>query len=487
MDFLNNIQPRETALKVLYEINEKGAYSNIALNKFLKSSGHTEKDNAFITEIVYGTVKWKSAIDLVIEKYSKIKLKKLSPYILNILRMGVYQILYMDKVPDSAACNESVKLARKYGHEASSRYVNAVLRSVARENEAVGNGATKNETIVNKAELKDLSHLINYPDKVKQPAAYLSARYSHPEWMAERWISRFGIEFTESLLEANSKNPDFTLRVNLLKASREELAESLRNRGYVVENGKYLPYALVVKNPSSIMMIDEYKEGLFNIQDESSMLASQILNPQPGWFVIDVCAAPGGKTAHIAQLMNNTGKVIAGDIHEHKIALIQQTAKRLGASIVETMLHDAAVYNENLGEKADAVLVDAPCTGYGIIRRKPDIKWTSSPGEIAEITKLQARILDNASKYVKPGGVIVYSTCTIEKEENEMMVENFVASHPDFYLEDISSFLPEGLKKPEAKNGYIQIYPNVDNIDGFFISRMRRRQRCETWDKTHLP
>ncbi len=444
--------PRETALKVLYEINKSGAYSNIALNKYLEGGELSNLDKAFITELVYGTLKWRLSIDYIIDQFSSVKIKKLSPWILNILRLGVYQLVYMSKIPESAACNESVNLAKRYGHSASSRYVNAVLRNVARSRDKIG-----------------------YPDKTSDLVAYLSIKYSHPDWMVKKWLERFGESFTEGLLRSNNDTAPLTVRVNTLKTSREELENSLRNEGFESVTAKYVDSALTINNPSSLARMEAFAKGLFQVQDESSMLVGKVLDPKPGEFVVDVCSAPGGKSTHIAELMENRGQVVARDIHEHKIKLINEAVQRLGIDIIKTEIFDASQQDKNLLGKADRVLVDAPCTGLGIIRRKPDIKWTRNTNDLNEIVKLQEKILSISSGYVKPGGVLVYSTCTIEPQENEELVKKFLKDNGDYYLEDISELIPDGLTKDTAKDGYIQLYPNIDGIDGFFISRMRRR------------
>lgn len=447
-------KPRETALKILYDINEKGAYSNISLNKYLNNPELESIDRAFITDIVYGTLKWKYTIDYLIEKFSSIKIKKLSPWILNILRMGIYQLNYTDRIPVSAACNESVKLAVKYGHTASSKYVNAVLRNIARSKDN-----------------------LPYPDRSKDTAYYLSIRYSHPVWMVKDWLERFGEEFTEGLLKSNNDVAPFTVRVNDLKISKQELLDILEKDGFEVENGKYLDEALIISNPSAVQKMEAFAKGYFQVQDESSILVGKVLDPKPGETILDVCSAPGGKSTHIAQIMKNRGTVISRDIHEHKIKLIEQAKERLGLEIIKTEVYDAAVTDNKLEGKIDRVLVDAPCTGFGIIRRKPDIKWTRNLEDKAEIVALQEKILSTASKYVKNGGVLVYSTCTIEPEENEKAVEKFIGENKDFYLEDIANLLPDTLRKESCGRGYIQLYPNIDGIDGFFIARMRRRSK----------
>lgn len=444
--------PRETALKILYDINEKGAYSNIALNKYLEASRFRETDRAFVTEIVYGTVKWRLTIDWVIGQFSNIKLKKISPWILNILRMGTYQLLYMDKVPESAACNESARLSKKYGHQASTGFVNAVLRNIAR----------------NRGDIRQ-------PDKKSEPVKFMSIVYSHPEWMVERFLALFGPEFTESLLESNNAIPEFTIRTNTLKTTREKLVEVLARESIEAVPGGFSSEALIIKNPSSISRLDAFKEGLFQVQDESSMLVARALDPKPGELVLDVCSAPGGKATHIAQLMENKGTVLARDIHEHKIKLIEQSASRLGIDIIKTSINDALIPDTELENKADRVLLDAPCTGLGIIRRKPDIKWTSESSDTKEIANLQRKMIIAAGKSVKPGGVLVYSTCTILPEENTEIVKEFLDTNTDFEMDDLSKVVPEVLKSKMIEKGMLQLYSNRDGADGFFIARLKKR------------
>lgn len=443
--------PRELALKILYDINEKGAYSNISLNKHLESMELRPLDKSFITELVYGTLKWRLSIDWVIEQFSSIKIKKISPWILNILRLGVYQLIHTDKIPPSAACNESVNLSKKFGHAASSRYVNGVLRNIARNKDK-----------------------IQFPDKHKELIKYLSVTYSHPEWMAEEWVNRFGKEFAEALLSSNNEIPALTVRANTLRISAAELSKKLVEEGVKAEPGKYDEEALVIENSSSISRLEAFKKGYFQVQDESSMLVAKILEPKAGELIMDVCSAPGGKATHIAQLMNNEGTVIARDVHEHKIRIIDEAARRLGLDIIKAGIFDASELDNKFLEKADRVLVDAPCTGFGIIRRKPDIKWGRNLSDKTEIVRLQKKILETCSKYVKPGGTLVYSTCTIEQEENLEVVEEFLKSNPEFKRVDIGALLPEKLRKPSAKDGHIQLYPNVDGIDGFFIARLEK-------------
>jgi 16S rRNA (cytosine967-C5)-methyltransferase len=401
--------PRDIALKILYDINEKDAYSNIALNKYLEGNTLKDIDRAFITEIVYGTVKWRLKIDWVIRSFSSVRLKKISPWILNILRLGVYQLLFTTKVPESAACNESVNLAKKYGHQASTGFVNALMRNIAKSKDSIA-----------------------YPDKNGDKVQYLSVKYSHPEWMVSRFMNLFGEEFTESLLNTNNGIPQFTVRVNTLKTSRDRLIESLAAQDIEAYPGKYSKDSLIIKNPSSVTRLEAFKNGSFQVQDESSMLVAQVLDPQPEEFIVDACSAPGGKATHIAQLMGNKGIVLARDIHEHKIKLIDDAARRLGTSIVNTEIFDASTPDYSYEGRADRVLLDAPCSGLGIIRKKPDIKWAKDIDDEKGITELQLKLINNVSKLVKPGGVLVYSTCTIIPEENQDIIRNFIKTNVDF-------------------------------------------------------
>lgn len=447
-----NLDPaREAALKILYEINEKGAYSNIALNKYFSSEELRKIDRAFVTELVYGTIKWKLTIDRVIAAYSNIRMEKLSPWILNILRLGAYQILKMTKVPDSAACNESVNLAGRYGHKASAGFVNAVLRNIAK------NGAQ-----------------VAIPSKEKDLTGYLSVSYSYPKWLTEKYVGLFGSEFAESLMDAGNAVPELTLRTNTLRITPEELIEELKKEGLEATVGKYVREAVVLKSTAAVAKLKAFHDGLFQVQDESSMLPVTILAPQPGETVLDACSAPGGKATHMAQLMQNRGTIVARDVYEHKLKLIDSAADRLGISIVKSELHDATIPDKSNERAFDRVLLDAPCTGLGIIRRKPDIKWARETKGIESITKWQKTLIQTVSAALKPGGVLVYSTCTLLPEENEEIVRTFLKNNQDFVEDDIAPFLPKALAV-HARGGTLQLYPNRDGIDGFFMARLRRK------------
>lgn len=443
---------REAAIVVINKVLRENAYSNIALKQILEQSSLSRVDKALVTEIVNGTLKNLIKIDYIADQFIKMNKNKLNKHIEDIIRTGIYQIMYLDRIPDSAACNEGSNLARRYSNEGAVKFVNGVLRNISRSKDNM-----------------------QYPDKAKQPLQFLSVVYSHPEWIVEKWLGEYGFKFTEQLLDANNQVPHFTIRTNRLKTDRESLSKILEQEGIEYSDGLYNKEALYIKGTSAIESRESFQQGLYQIQDESSMLAGHALNPQPGDFIIDICSAPGGKTTHAAELMNNKGKIIARDIHEHKLDLIQQSCKRLGINIVETELFNAKELDRKLVGKADKVILDAPCSGLGVLRRKPDLKWKKTPDNFDELSKLQQQILSKAAEYVKSKGVLLYSTCTINKSENIKVVEAFLKSREDFYLEDLSQLLPDNLESETKTKGYVEIFPNIHGIDGFFIARLRRR------------
>jgi len=443
---------REEALKIIYKINEKNAYSGITVNEYIKRFKPDYRDRMFISELVYGSVRWKKRIDHVIKSFSRVRIKKISPWIMNILRLGIYQILFMDSVPESASCNESVKLAKKYGHNASSGYVNAILRNVAR----------------------NISN-IEYPDRENSPVEYFSIIYSHPEWLVKRYLKLYGNDFTERLLCANNENPPFTIRANILKATPDKLLELLKKSGFNCKSGSYVKDAIVVDNPAGIFESDIYRGGFFQVQDESSMIAVKMLDPKPGEYIIDVCAAPGGKSAYAAGLMKNQGRIMAWDIHSQRLQLINNTVKRLGIDIVEIMQRDAVeIDRKNIG-KADRVIVDAPCSGLGTIRRRPDIKWSRREEDIVKLAKIQYDILVSSSKYVRNGGIIVYSTCTTEPEENEMIIKRFLENNKEFAICDLKDNTEQVLANT-LKKGYIGLFPHIHGTDGFYAAKLYKKE-----------
>jgi len=452
---LNKKSARSMALEVLYAVDREGAFSNIALNRVLEKYQPEKIDRGFITELVYGTLRTINTLDWVLGRFLKKPLPDLPPWIRNILRMGVYQILYMEKVPDSAACNESANLAWNYGHAGTVKLVNGVLRNVARSRDQLA-----------------------FPDPAEDPVKSIAVRYSHPEWLIARWMGEFGAEEAENICRANNEIPPNAIRTNTLKTSRDRLQELLTGEGVHSSPGRFAPETLIIDGFKSVGSIAAHRSGLFMVQDESSTLVGHALSPEPGSFVIDACSAPGGKSTHLAQLMQNRGRIVSADVHPHKMDLIRENAARLGVDIIEPVVYDAAELHREYSGKADFILVDAPCSGLGVLRRRPEIRWRKDPAQIMELQRLQLAILDSAARCVKPGGVLVYSTCTVTHEENIDVINGFLNKHHDFSTEGLAGYLPGTLSELPGTDtlykGFVQFLPHVHGTDGFFIARMRK-------------
>ncbi len=423
---------RYSAVKAVHEVFANGAYSNVVLAQILRQEKLNDLDRRFCTELVYGTIKAGASLDWKISKYVSRPLEKVDAKVLAILRVGMYQIFFLDRVPNSAAVNESVELAKKFAGVGASKFVNGVLRSAVRE-----------------------------PDKSNFPQGddveSIALRNFHPAWLVQLFVEEFGLDAAKKICAANNLDPPLCLRVNFLRTTREEIFAELEKIGAQVEKSQLAPEGIICRSHGALDKFKPLKVGLCQVQDESSMIAARLLEPQENNFVIDCCAAPGGKTTHIAELMKNRGRIIAADIFETKLEHICQNSKRLGVKIIEPLLIDAREIGEKFFNQADRVLVDAPCSGLGVIRRKADIRWKKNPEELAELPKLQAEILAGAAKTLKRGGILVYSTCTILKSENENVVENFLAANKNFKL-------------VEKKN----LLPHVDGTDGFFAAKMIR-------------
>jgi 16S rRNA (cytosine967-C5)-methyltransferase len=444
---------REAALRALRDVDVREAYANLALDAHLTKSKLEGRDRALATEITYGVTRRRGTVDWAIGQVATRPLEQIDPWIRNILRAAVYQILYMERIPHSAAVDEAVNLARQYGHEGVAKFVNGVLRNLLRK-----------------------LPTLPWPDPAKDPVGALAVQYSHPEWLVESWTERFGTEDAKQLMESSNRVPPLTIRVNRLKATRDEVIAALEAEGVKAEPTPHSPDGLIIHELTSASHLDRLKPmkaGLFTVQDESSMLVGPVVAPKPGDTVIDVAAAPGGKTTHMAEIMQNQGKIIAMDIHPHKVDLVEQNAKRLGATIIEGVAMDAREASKRLANQADAVLCDVPCSGLGTLARRPDARWRKAPEDVEGLVPIQQAILESAAQCVKPGGTLVYSTCTIEPRENQEMVEAFVADHPDFTFDDITKYLPPSLAA-DAHGGYIQLLPHIHGTDGFFICRMTR-------------
>ena len=441
---------RETALKILYKIEKEGAYSNIALDEEIRNNRKklSEKDIGLISEIVYGTITWKLTLDEIIKKYSKIRLKKISLWILNILRIGIYQIIFLDKIPKSAAVNESVNLAKRYGHNASSNFVNAILRKVE------------------KSDYEDFFEIENDIERISKTT-------SMPEWIIEELLKEKTLEEVNEICINSNKRPKVCIRVNRLKTNKEELKKVLENK-QINSNYGIIDGFLILEKAKNLENLEEFKNGEFTIQDEAAGLIPLILNPQENEIVLDACSSPGGKTTYMAEMMGNKGKIEAWDIHEHRTKLVEKTAERLGITIVETNVKDATIYDEKYKNKFDKILLDVPCLGIGVLKRKPDIKWQRKKEDIQEISKIQKDILQNCSKYLKKGGELVYSTCSILKEENEKIIEDFLAKNNNFEIVKIDKLEQNFFKRFLKHSCYIQVYQN-EKTDGFFICKIRKK------------
>ncbi|AXF55435.1 16S rRNA (cytosine(967)-C(5))-methyltransferase RsmB [Salicibibacter kimchii] len=439
-------QPRMRAAKILDRVFFERAYSHMALNEAFRKHPLEEVDARFITEVVYGTIKRLNTIDDVLGRVMKNPLRKTDRRVKTILRMSVYQLLFMDRVPERAAIHEGVELAKAWGRGGLKGFVNGVLRNVARQG------------------------LPDYPS-ITDPVKSIALSTSHPEWLVRKWVHAYGETETLAMCEANVKRAYTTLRVNRLQTDRSALQANLETDGVKTTPGTLASDSLIVTEGQA-MHSERFEKGAFSFQDESSMLVTYALDPQPRMHVLDACAAPGGKAAHIAERMEDDGEVLANDIHAHKEALIAEQAERLGLESITTQTGDAVELAANVEAEAyDRVLVDAPCSGLGVLRAKPDIKWQTDPKEIETLRALQLNILEAAAQALKPGGILVYSTCTVMPEENEDVIAAFLKNNASFDLDDT---LDErlGLK---TERGQRLIFPQQYDSDGFFIAAMKKR------------
>ena len=435
---------RSVAVEALAAV-DRGAYSEIYLASSIKKAGLDRRDAALCTAICGGVLRNRAYLDFRIAACSSVKLKKIAPRVLQILRAAAFQILYLDRVPDSAAVNAAVEQTRRTGMAKSSGFVNAVLRRLSRE--------------------KDAPPEIDRSDERR----YLSIRYSHPEWLVRYFLSRIGQAQTEALLEIDNTPAPIVARVNTLRADREKVIQALAAQDVEALAHPLLPDALILSRTGSIDELDAYQNGLFSVQDTASQLCALALDAKTGETILDVCAAPGGKSFAIASLMENRGKIVACDLHAQRAILIAQGADRLGIPILEAKQADGTVFNPEWEGKFDRVLVDAPCSGIGVIRRKSEIRYKEETS-LEALPALQSAILANASRYVKPGGVLVYSTCTLMERENEAVFRDFLKKNGDFSPFD---FTLDGLGASE--NGCLTLWPQKTGTDGFFVSKMRRK------------
>lgn len=430
---------REAAFLSLGKCTPGGKYSNLEVDSAIKKYGFTGSDRAFFTALVYGTIEKRITLDYVISRFSSKPPEKLEPKVLDILRLGAYQILFLDRVPDSAACNESVELAKYHTHKGTSGFVNGVLRSISRGKNA-----------------------IEYPEKGN--AGYLSVKYACPEWLCTMWERDYGYEKCESILSGLNRNPRITLRVNTLKTDRESLKKRLSDDGIGCTGTVLSENGLVLDEYTPIGDVTALADGLCFVQDEASQLCTAAVDAHPGDTVIDACCCPGGKSFGIAMSMGNKGRIFSLDLHESKLSLIEKGAERLGIGIISVAVQNGAKIREEFIGKADRVLCDVPCSGLGVIAKKPDLRH-KSPEELERLPEIQYAILDTASRYVKPGGKLIYSTCTVNKRENEENRERFLREHPEY--SGCAEAMPFGKSE-------VTLFPDEHGTDGFYIAAFRK-------------
>ncbi len=450
--------PRKTALFVLNSLNKR----RFTLDRILEDVQNKElflsrRDQALFYALVYGVLRWRGRLDWIISHFSKIRLKKIDPVVLNILRLGLFQIIYLNRIPVSAAVNTSVEITKSFASSRAAGFVNALLRNVAGEYEK-----------------------IPFPDPDKNPAHSLAVRKSFPEWLIKRWVNQFGIEETEALCDAINIIPPITVRTNSLRTTRDDLTKRLADDVQQIENTTYSPDGIrFIKPDRSIPEIKAFKDGCFQVQDEAAQLVTCLLNPLPGDTVLDACAGLGGKTGHIAQMMKNTGRLLAMDNQDNKLQRLESEMKRLGISIVTTCNYDLTIpFDRQFSYKGfsgfDRILLDAPCSGLGVLRRNPDAKWLISNNKFNNYKTRQINFLDNLAHLVKPSGTLVYAVCSTEPEENEEVVKGFLNMHSEFVVNNKLEGLPKNVYSLVNKNQYLKTYPHINNMDGFFAVCFKR-------------
>jgi len=437
-------KPRERALTIL-QSTERGGFADPLLDEARRE--FNARDSAFILEMVYGVLRNRSLLDWTLDRFSEKPIAKTDAGTRNILRVALYQMLFLDRVPVSAAVNTAADLAKTHGKKPG--YVNGLLRSVERNRTALPLPAEDN------------------------PLSRLSIIHSHPAWLVRRWMERFGMQRAEEFLRRNNRPAPLIIRTNTLKGSRDELVSLLETQGASIRATACSPAGIEILSSPGIAALPAYRDGWFLVQDEAAQIVSFLLSPAPGETVLDACAAPGGKATHLAELMKNEGRVIALESDKKRGARISENSSRLGLSIVKPMTGDAAAYREGTYDK---ILIDAPCSGLGVLRRHPDGRWTKTEASIRERSGLQKKILKNSSKLLKPGGVLVYATCTTEPEENESVVNTFVASSGgEFRIDDPRPHLPDAAASLVGTDEFFRTFPDAPSMDGFFGARMIRR------------
>ncbi|RLL45524.1 16S rRNA (cytosine(967)-C(5))-methyltransferase RsmB [Oceanobacillus piezotolerans] len=441
---------RNTILDVLIRIEKDQGFSHLLVDHEIKSSGLSPKDVNLLTEVVYGTMQRKITLDYYISHFVSSK-KKLDLWVKMLLRMSIYQMVYLDKVPDHAIIHESVEIAKQRGHKGISGFINGVLRSVQRDG---------------------VPNFDNIKDEVKR----LSIETSHPEWLVSRWVKEYGVSTTKEMCQANLMKKPQSIRIQPLRITREEAMERLQNQGFEVTASPFSPQGIIVEK-GNILSTDLFRDGLVSIQDQSSMLVGEMLDAHPQMVVLDACSAPGGKATHIAEKMENQGVLYAYDLHKKKANLITKKANQLGLSIIQANQSDARKLQEqHEKESFDRILIDAPCSGLGVIRGKPEIKYNKNEEDVKRLSEIQLDILTHVAPLLKRDGLLIYSTCTVDVEENEQVVKEFLSNHPDFQVDPgFFEELPNAVQNASGITTFgLQLFPQSYNTDGFFLTRLRK-------------
>jgi 16S rRNA (cytosine967-C5)-methyltransferase len=440
---------RQLALRVLRRVETTADFADQLITGLAATQGLTPQGRAFLRELTYGVLRWRNRLDWMLQQCSDRPLESLSPAVRNLLRLGAYQLAFMDHLPPYAAVSETVQVAKQVGHAGVVAYVNAVLRAMERQRGAM-----------------------SFPEASTDLLAYLTITQSHPHWMVERWLVDYGPQRTMAMCQANNVRPPLTVRVNRRRATRERLMDSLSADGCEAEPCSFAPDGVCIRSHVTLDQLQSYRDGWFTVQDEAAILCGYLLAPQPGERVLDACAAPGGKATHSAELMADDGSIVCLDRHLHRLNLVTQNAQRLGLQCLRSVGGKAE--RITFKSRFDRILVDAPCSGLGVLRRHPDAKWRKGPELIGLMTRQQATILAHLAEFVKPEGLLLYITCSTEAEENQHVVQEFLTHHADFGLEAVAKNLPQAAQVFAREGGWLQTLPGPEGLDGFFGACMRR-------------
>ncbi len=442
---------RSLAVKILTRVERTDSYLDKLIDYEIRNDQLNDYDKSLLNEICHGVIRWMRRLDWFLNGFYRGNWEKCTPEIKNTLRVALYQILFLNKIPDFAAVNEAVEFVKRFSTQKHADVVNGLLRTIIR---------TKNDLV--------------YPTREIDEVKYLSIMQSHPNWMIKRWIERFGFDEAALLAESNNKRPILTLRVNTLKTNRDQVLKKFEERSIVFRTCRYIDYFVTLRLMSKIYLDEDFKNGMYTVQDESAGLPAVLLSPKENDVILDMCAAPGGKSTHMAQLIGNKGKIYSVDKYEAKMKMMKATAERLGITNIEFIQDDATdLQDEKIKDlKFDKILLDAPCSGLGVLSKKPEIRWKREINDILELTVLQKNLLNNAAKYLNTGGAIVYSTCSTETEENMGIVNDFLEKNPDFMIDNASKYVKADLVNAE---GCIETFPHKHGIDGSFAARLIRR------------